>query len=332
MSCRLRPAGSSTDHSAHGIATRPELDEERPQPSLAPSRGAARRRTGRNPVEDAGQRAEAVRLVRERGRRAIEEEPEDTRDDRGHVAAHDDHPSRRGPRRGPFESRPAGRRTAPDRRPGGPGWSRPAAASGRRRSAGRNDHDDLVDEVDQRADREVEEGHALDPDLPACHCRIVAKRRRPGRFPRSSGHRSDRSSRSGPTEPGGQCRARTGPMTLGVRRRIPRRSRSSRIAMTYFRLVPVASRSAAGASGPASGQLQGRPGERAVGRGGVGQVVLDPDDPAARLERPDSLGWTAGFASGDREGRRGRAWPGRASSRSIAARTAGLGPTARPGR
>ena len=35
----------------------------------------------------------------------------------------------------------------------------------------------------------------------------------------------------------------------GVRRRTPRRSRSARIAMTYFRLVPVASRNAAGVRG-----------------------------------------------------------------------------------
>src|SRR4030095_14643949 len=37
----------------------------------------------------------------------------------------------------------------------------------------------------------------------------------------------------------------------GVRRSTPRRPRSSRIAITYLRLVPVASRNAAGVSGAA---------------------------------------------------------------------------------
>ena len=45
--------------------------------------------------------------------------------------------------------------------------------------------------------------------------------------------------------------AARGPGTwpASVRRRIPRRSRSVRMAMTYLRLVPVASRNAAGVSG-----------------------------------------------------------------------------------
>ena len=45
-------------------------------------------------------------------------------------------------------------------------------------------------------------------------------------------------------------RGHPGMWPSGVRCRIPRRSRSSRIARTYFRLVPVASRNAAGVSGP----------------------------------------------------------------------------------
>src|SRR5438034_11649553 len=45
--------------------------------------------------------------------------------------------------------------------------------------------------------------------------------------------------------------AARGPGTCpaSVRRRSPRRSRSARMAMTYLRLVPVASRKAAGVSG-----------------------------------------------------------------------------------
>ena len=44
----------------------------------------------------------------------------------------------------------------------------------------------------------------------------------------------------------------------GVRRRTPRRSRSSRIAMTYLRLVPVASRNAAGVSGASAAAARAR--------------------------------------------------------------------------
>ena len=63
-------------------------------------------------------------------------------------------------------------------------------------------------------------------------------------------------------------RAARGPGTwpAGVRRRIARRSRSSRIAMTYLRLVPVASRSAAGVSGAARRARAAVAVELAVGR------------------------------------------------------------------
>ena len=63
-------------------------------------------------------------------------------------------------------------------------------------------------------------------------------------------------------------RAARGPGTWpsGVRRRIPRRSRSSRMAITYLRLVPVASRSAAGVSGAVVGEPEGGRRDLVVGR------------------------------------------------------------------
>ena len=75
----------------------------------------------------------------------------------------------------------------------------------------------------------------------ACRGRSATSDRPPGRRPRRA--RSSRDRRPGAVGPG------TWP--AGVRRRIARRSRSSRIAITYLRLVPVASRKAAGVSGPA---------------------------------------------------------------------------------
>ena len=68
----------------------------------------------------------------------------------------------------------------------------------------------------------------------------------------------------------------------GVRRRIARRSRSARIAITYLRLVPVASRRAAGVSGARRASVEGRRGDVAVGRRRIGEVRLEDDDPAAR--------------------------------------------------
>ena len=71
----------------------------------------------------------------------------------------------------------------------------------------------------------------------ACRDRSATSDRRRGRSPRArSSCRGDRS-------------PRTGTWPSGVRRRMPRRSRSSRIAITYLRLVPVASRYVAGVSG-----------------------------------------------------------------------------------
>ena len=90
----------------------------------------------------------------------------------------------------------------------------------------------------------------------------------------------------------------------GVRRRIPRRSRSSRIAMTYRRLVPVASRSAAGVSGAAVRERERLGRQRRVGAGGVGERRLEDDDPAVALERADPLGRAPGGAGRVGEGRR----------------------------
>jgi hypothetical protein len=49
-----------------------------------------------------------------------------------------------------------------------------------------------------------------------------------------------------------------GTWPASVRRRIARRSRSSRIAITYFRLVPVASRNAAGVKGATPARARAR--------------------------------------------------------------------------
>ena len=91
----------------------------------------------------------------------------------------------------------------------------------------------------------------------------------------------------------------------GVRRRTPRRSRSARIAITYLRLVPVASRRAAGRQRSASGGVEGRSRDLAIGRGGVGEVGLEDDDPALALELADPVGRAAGAARGLGQRRRG---------------------------
>ena len=57
--------------------------------------------------------------------------------------------------------------------------------------------------------------------------------------------------------------------------------------MTYLRLVPVASRRAAGASGDAVGQLDGACLEPAVGSRGIGEIVVEADDPTGRFRAPE---------------------------------------------
>ncbi len=58
--------------------------------------------------------------------------------------------------------------------------------------------------------------------------------------------------------------------------------------MTYFRLVPVASRKAAGVSGWRRRHRQRARSEVAVGRHRVGQVGLEHDDPRRPLELADA--------------------------------------------
>ena len=119
----------------------------------------------------------------------------------------------------------------------------------------------------------------------------------------------------------------------GVRRRIPRRSRSSRIAITYLRLVPVASRRAAGVSGAraASAECLGRRARDTSASRRRGR--LEDHDPAGPLELADAVGRAAGGAgrlgqgggAGTARAARGgpspRRAPGRA--RAVAARSPG---------
>ena len=117
----------------------------------------------------------------------------------------------------------------------------------------------------------------------ACRGRTATSARRPGRSRRSA-----RSLRVVPTEPAGRAPSGPGTCPSGVRRRIARRSRSSRIAITYLRLVPVASRKAAGVSGARAAIAMARAARVAVGRHGVGQVGLEDDDPRRPFQRPDA--------------------------------------------
>ena len=112
------------------------------------------------------------------------------------------------------------------------------------------------------------------------------------------GHRRTNRPRWPPVDP---ARARRG-FAAGSRADRGR----SRIAITYLRLVPVASRSAAGVSGAAPARARRGRLDRPVRRRGVGEAGLEHDDPAAAFELAD-----ARPAGNPRRGppRRGRAAP-----------------------
>ena len=74
--------------------------------------------------------------------------------------------------------------------------------------------------------------------------------------------------------------------------------------MTYLRLVPVASRSAAGSGAP--GECQRLVTQTFEGCGRPGQVVADHDDPPGPLELAHRVGLTASAERGGGKGRRGR--------------------------
>ena len=112
-------------------------------------------------------------------------------------------------------------------------------ASGRPRQraivAGREDDDDVIGDGAHGGDGAIQQRARRRSARRACRARSGATRRPPGRC-----RRSCIAARSWPAA------GAFGPGTwpAGVRRRIARRSRSSRMAMTYLRLVPVASRQA----------------------------------------------------------------------------------------
>ena len=100
-------------------------------------------------------------------------------------------------------------------------------------------------------------------------------------------------------------------------------------AITYFRLVPVASRKAAGVSGASRGHRQGARSQVAIRRHRVGQVRVRGSTirPARSSSRMPAGGQPAPRAASARAG--GAATASAASSRSIAAASAGSGAAAR---
>ena len=101
------------------------------------------------------------------------------------------------------------------------------------------------------------------------------------------------------------------------------------MTITYRRLVPVASRNAAGVSGAVGRHRQGAPDQVAIRRRRPGEVVVEPDDPPGGDELADAVRGTAGGACRLGRGRAAPATESAASSRSIASRVCSLGPDAR---
>ena len=217
---------------------------------------------------------------------------EDARDDRRHVAGQHDHDVGVGSPRDPPRRRPAGRRTAerrgrPGRRPGPrarirvPTTTQTSAASRRTASIAWSSK-----------------------GRPSTGSASLSRPNRDERPPARTMTATDSWVVIGGPTPV----AARGPGTwpAAVRRRIPRRSRSSRMAITYLRLVPVASRKAAGVSGRRAGHRGRARREIPIGRGRVGEVRLEDDDPTAPLEFPDAGRRTGRRPGGLGEGRRRR--------------------------
>ena len=171
-------------------------------------------------------------------------------------------------------------------------------AGTRGHGSGRHDDPDLARQPPAGIDRVVEQGPAVEGfgEL------VPAEPRRATAGQDDDGDRVLRGHR-GPTPA-----AARGPGTwpASVRRRTPRRSRSSRMAMTNFRLVPVASRKAAGVRGPAPAIAVARAASSPIGRCRVGEIRLEDDDPAAALEFADTGRRTGRRSRSRGEGRRRR--------------------------
>ena len=188
-----------------------------------------------------------------------------------------------------------------------------------------DDDDHLGADRRDRVDRPIQQRPAVDASPPACPIRTVSSAPPARTMPLTRGAAMMVGDPSWPP----RSRAR-GPGTWpsGVRLRTPRRPRSSRIAITYLRLVPVASRSAAGVSGDAPASSSAR---RSSSR------YADVRRRRGRRRSRRSAGPTPGRESpraGSRRGRRPRASGGGAgvssarSRRSIAASCSGDGPVA----
>ncbi len=165
-------------------------------------------------------------------RERLDESGENGRDHRGHVAPDDDDPLDPGVKgaqtHGQAGERSLERRVVMDE---------VDVARDVRDRADRRDDDDLGRDVAEALDDVVEHRPSLDgfDHLVASESRGAAT------------GEDDRGDSLGHLAATGALGPGTWPS--GVRRRMARRSRSSRIAITYFRLVPVASRKAAGVRG-----------------------------------------------------------------------------------
>jgi hypothetical protein len=152
-----------------------------------------------------------------------------------HVATDDDHTldrarQRRQPGRQPGQRSLVGRLVVDTRDP---------VRQGTLVAGGEDDHDE-VDERRHGSDGAMQERHGTDR-----LGQLVA----PETTGRAAGEHHGAGPGGGHHEPTADDALGPGTWPAGVRRRTARRSRSSRIAMTYLRLVPVASRNAAGVSG-----------------------------------------------------------------------------------
>ena len=169
-------------------------------------------------------------------------------DERRHVAADDQDQRRRAPR----EARPAGPSAGLRRRPGPGRSARPAAGSASASGAATTSTSST-----QRPDGVDGVPSSGRPSIGS------ASLSRPNRLDRPP-------ARTSPVTVGSVIRRHLSPRALAARGRgrpgsgagSPRRSRSARIAMTYLRLVPVASRNAAGVSGSVAAIASAAVGQR----------------------------------------------------------------------
>ena len=233
-----RPGRSAAPDSASGIDHGVESRLRRASAAALPGRSSSRRRSAsragrpggppsgaaaRRPPTRARPRRHAGVLERATSRR------EHRRHHRRHVAADDEHDVG-------VASRP---------RPAAQTGERPLEGASRRGRArtpagsvgtasGRDDDDDLVGDAAGPPRWRARASADRRSARPACRARTALDR---------PPARTIAATRTAVTaDPAGAGALGPGTWPSAVRRRIPRRSRSSRIAMTYLRLVPVASR------------------------------------------------------------------------------------------